>query len=553
MLLGAIQRPCEIDQSLDRGHVRRGRNVRVVDARRQIDEVAVAAAALTGVEEPETVADVREGQAVRTARASDERPAHRRREIPKELLLEVAREGDVVTGLIEGARHGRVLPVEYGRSVEVGAGRRIVHVPMVVSVGVGVTEREVARSAGREETRIEILLQDHRGDMRAVVACVGQQVLATVRVPRRVTLRGDVRVSRGRVETDEGRVAAGQQGIDRPIDGTPVDREPAEARRYVDRLRQIRDRERIMILAVDIVEVQVPAAGERACAELEVRLVSDVRTIHGRQLDVGIDSLGEPVAGRGKRRGVVDHALRNTREIPARIDHVQRAGRARRRNAPARAPALTRAKALAVVLEDVAEPDERIAAGEDSNAPLHPASTDDAEVRQVIGEAEARQQHRVDGVEARVVTDAVTVEEDRVEFRVIAVEPVEARARDKLQIIVHAPVVLCVNRVNGAFERRCRVVDVAAGRAVDERTCRRTAPKDRVWRWIAGARPIGEDAALQVCQAAKDQSAGGLLHEEVEDARMVKLEAGLQLVVARVEIGDALELVELRPEIVRRA
>ena len=57
----------------------------------------------------------------------------------------------------------------------------------------------------------------------------------------------------------------------------------------------------------------------------------------------------------------------------------------------------------------------------------------------------------------------------------------------------------------------------------------------------------------QVGDVAEDQRAGGVLNEQVEELRLVDLEAELQLVVAGVDIGDGAELVDLGLEVVGRA
>jgi len=83
-------------------------------------------------------------------------------------------------------------------------------------------------------------------------------------------------------------------------------------------------------------------------------------------------------------------------------------------------------KRHAVVLEDVAEPHDRVSAGEDAGAALDPAAPNDPAFGQRVGEAEARQHHGIDLVESGVVAEAIAVEEDRIELRPAAADPVEA-------------------------------------------------------------------------------------------------------------------------------
>ena len=57
-------------------------------------------------------------------------------------------------------------------------------------------------------------------------------------------------------------------------------------------MRKVHDRERIAVVAIDIIEIYPPVAEEAFLSEIEFRLEADVRTEHGRHLDVGIDRLG---------------------------------------------------------------------------------------------------------------------------------------------------------------------------------------------------------------------------------------------------------------------
>src|SRR3546814_17634189 len=95
--------------------------------------------------------------------------------------------------------------------------------------------------------------------------------------------------------SDEPRVAAVPVRIDRRIDRAPVAREAIEALADIGGLRQIDDGERIAIFAVDIVEVEVPAAEEARGRELQLRRKADVVQQHRRHLDVRVYRMGVAV------------------------------------------------------------------------------------------------------------------------------------------------------------------------------------------------------------------------------------------------------------------
>src|SRR3546814_13040857 len=80
----------------------------------------------------------------------------------------------------------------------------------------------------------------------------------------------------------EPRVAAVPVRIDRRIDRAPVAREAVEALADIGGLRQVDDGERVAIFAVDIIEVEVPAAAEARGREIQLR----------READVGAQRLG---------------------------------------------------------------------------------------------------------------------------------------------------------------------------------------------------------------------------------------------------------------------
>ena len=164
---------------------------------------------------------------------------------------------------------------------------------------------------------------------------------------------------------------------------------------------------------------------------------------------------------------------------------------------------VTLGEADAVVLEGVAEPDERVAAGEDSDAALQPARRKKLKSRQVVGETEARKDERVEIVEAGVVREAVALIEVRIEPGCRRRKSPAGR-RGPSSARRSPPVVLQVRRVDGPLELRGGVVDVAGRREVAEGTRRHAA--DDVVREGAG-RIRGKDAILEIGEVAEDQGA----------------------------------------------
>ena len=380
--------------------------------------------------------------------------------------------------------------------------------------------------------------------MASVAVRIGQHqlvVAAGVETDRRHS-----RVNRGRIDIDELGIAARDVRIDRPVDRTSVDGEPAQAEGRIDRLRKIDDRERVAILAVDVIEVQAPAREEAGRGEVELGLEADIGAKHRRHLDVRIDRLGVAFTARGPVDAIGLNAGRNTGERTIG-DDVDLTGRTAGR------VGIALSEAEAVVLERVAEPDQRIAAGEHADAAPKLGAGEDAEIIEIVGEGRPRQDHGIEIVEPGRVREAVALKVQWIDVRRVTVIEIRAHAQDDVQLVVDAPVVLQVEGISIPLEPRSRVVDVAGPREIAESAFGSAADdivRERARR-VAGAGR--KQARLEIRDVAEDKGSGRVLNEQVEDLGAVQLDAGLELVVAGIDVHQSAILFDRGLKVIGRA
>ena len=329
-----------------------------------------------------------------------------------------------MTRFVFRRRHIDVLAIIGSDDVEAGGRGRAVVVAVVFAIRIGVADVEADRTARGQETLVPVLGQDCREDLAFVALAVGQ--LDLVVAAGAEAGRGDVGVGRRDAPfVLQLRITTGTGRIDRAIDRTTIDGVAIETLRGIDDLRQIDEIHRVHEPRVNEVEVEAPVTQE-AGGRSKVGGNPQIGTPHGRLLEVRIGRLRIGEATGRVRRGRVDHALRDAGEGPAG-DNISLGACGNARSVAS----LTEADCKAVVGKRVRHVNRRVAAGKPANPALDNGVRDEPVVIEFVGQAEARQNDRIDFAEAVGVGEAITIKEVRVGHRRVARKPLDANARRK--------------------------------------------------------------------------------------------------------------------------
>ena len=196
-----------------------------------------------------------------------------------------------MTAVVETTRCRRVLTIEGSRNIVVRTSGRAIHVAAILAVREGIAKAYESRTTRGEDTAVEVFGQQHRCVVAAEAAGIGQHQFV-------FTCGGEA----GCVDTCEGwsRISRNElrrttsiAGVDRHIDRATINGEACTPAAEFRNLRQVNDGERVLVLAVDVIEREIPSAKETGFSEVQFRIEAEVRTKHRRHFDVGINRLCE--------------------------------------------------------------------------------------------------------------------------------------------------------------------------------------------------------------------------------------------------------------------